>query len=298
MEEIRKYLEVLGFSQKVIDKYLSNPIIKNINEKRILTRIKENFCWLKANGYTDKEIALMGNKSLNIISNNVDVLENKKQFFLSLGYSEEDYHKILNKFPIILGLSNINILEKISYFLDLGLTREEFIKKSTTFPQIFGYNMARIKEREQLFLNLGYTKEEYKQMVKRTLMVFCCSKRNIINRFNLFINKGFSKEEVIYMTVTLPPLYTYSEENITEKLTFFQRVDLKNALLAKPLYLMMNSKLLRARFQFLEDKGIAINKEYYEPLFYNNRRFRQKFGITKEELIILPYQNETKKLGD
>ena len=92
-----------------------------------------------------------------------------KELFLSLGYNEEDYKKIINNYS----LENYKeetlyskVLSVYNYLISLNYTKDEVIKMTKTLPTIYGYSIENMKQKIEDLIELGYTKEEVIKMTK------------------------------------------------------------------------------------------------------------------------------------
>ena len=89
------------------------------------------------------------------------------------------------------------------------------------------------------------------------------------------------------MIVKLPTILGYSIENIKEKIKVFELIGIKEIVLLDVNNLMQSSDLTYARWRFLKNKGEEINLENYKMLFETSRRFENRHGISKKEIIEL-----------
>ena len=185
-------------------------------------------------------------------------MEELKELFLSLGYTEEEYKEIVNSYSLInLKPATLQIIVKENYdfLISLGYTQEEIIKMTKSLPNIYGYSIENIKQKIEDLKELGYT-----------------------------------QEEVIKMTKILPALYGLSIENIKQKIDFYNSIGLSFLPIEDTKQLMQSTKLSYARYRFYEDSGITIDRDNYRKLFIVQKQFEKQYGITKAELLkIYPY---------
>ena len=218
----------------------------------------------------------------------------------SLGYNKELIEKILTTYPIY-NLKDETLALKIkriyNFLLGIGYTREEVIKITKQLPILYGLSEQSIINKINFLISLGYIKEEVIKMTKQLPAIYSYSEENITNKINFLISLGYIKEEVIKMTKQLPTLYGLSEENIKEKIEYLRSVDLEFIALEYTKYLMQSTKLTYARYEFLtKEKKTKIDEVNFGKLFYGQKVFKKKYGITNEELFEI-YDFESKK-GD
>lgn len=96
---------------------------------------------------------------------------------------------------------------------------------------------------------------------------------------------GYTKEEVIQMTKALPTLYGYNIENIIDKINLLRQINLKNVALTDTKRLMQSVDLTYARYAFFKHIDIQINEDCYLYLFYSNKAFESKYGVSKSYLL-------------
>jgi hypothetical protein len=143
---------------------------------------------------------------------------------------------------------------------------------------------------------LGYSKEEVIQMTKRNPSIYGCSIENIKEKIEGVIELGYSQEEVIKMTNSLPTFFSYSIENIKEKIDFYNLIGLGFIVIEDTKQLIQSTKLSYARYMFLKEEGIEINKTNYRKLFIGEKQFKKQYGLTNKEIVEkYPYEAERKK---
>ena len=62
-------------------------------------------------------------------------------------------------------------------------------------------------------------------------------------------------------------------------------MDIHDAPVNNPMFLMISAPVVYARYCFLKDHGISIDINSCYKVFYCNKTFEKKFGISKEELL-------------
>lgn len=180
-------------------------------------------------------------------------MEELKKMFLELGYSEKEYVKIVNTYPII------NM-------------KPETLKK-------------RVKENYDFLISLGYSKKEIIKMTKRVSAIYGYSIENIKQKIEDMEELGYSREEVIKMTKNLPSIYGFSIENIKQKIEFYDSIGLHSLAIVAPKNLMQSTKLSYARYMFFKEKGIVIDETSYRKLFMGQKQFEKQYGLTKNEIL-------------
>lgn len=180
-------------------------------------------------------------------------MEELKKMFLELGYSEKEYVKIVNTYPII------NM-------------KPETLKK-------------RVKENYDFLISLGYSKKEIIKMTKRVSAIYGYSIENIKQKIEDMEELGYSREEAIKMTIGLPSILGLSIENIKQKIEFYDSIGLHSLAVIDSKKLMQSTKLSYARYMFFKEKGIVIDETSYRKLFVNQKKFEKQYGLTKNEIL-------------
>lgn len=88
------------------------------------------------------------------------------------------------------------------------------------------------------------------------------------------------------MMIALPTLFGLSMENIIQKVDFYRSIGLEFIILTDTKQLMQSVKLSYARCMFLKSFGISITIENYKMLFWGEKKFSKRFGITNQELAL------------
>ena len=245
-----------------------------------------------------------------------------KDLFLSLGYTFEEYHTIINN-EIIKNYSEDTLIKKVKTvydYLSQDYTRDEIIKISKILPSIYCHSIENIKQKRENMESLGYTKEEVIKMTKRLPAIYCYSIENMKQKIEDIMSLGYSREEVIKMTkelpilyglsienikqkiedimslgytkeevikitVVLPQIYCYSLKNIKQKIDFYDSINMHELATVNSRYLMQSTALSYARYMFFKDIGIEINMDNYKKLFPSEKHFEKQYGITKKLLL-------------
>lgn len=180
-------------------------------------------------------------------------MEELKKLFLELGYSEKEYVKIVNTYPII-----------------------------NTRPETL---VRKVKENYEFLISLGYSKEEIIKMTKNLPAIYSYSIGNIKQKIEDLKKLGYSQEEAIKMTIGLPSILGLSIENIKQKIEFYDSIGLHYLAVIDSKKLMQSTKLSYARYMFFKEKGIVIDETSYRKLFVNQKKFEKQYGLTKNEIL-------------
>lgn len=168
-----------------------------------------------------------------------------------LGYTEEDYNKIISNYALKNRKTETlikNIKEKIEEMKKLGYSQEEVIKMIKTLPQLYSYSIERIQEKIESMKKIGY-----------------------------------SKDEILKMTKENPAIYSCSIENISDKLEFYNSIGMHEMITENPMKLIQSAQLTYARYMLWKEKGVIMdNSSCYKLLYYNSEK---KLGISKEQLL-------------
>ena len=211
-----------------------------------------------------------------------------KELFLSLGYNEEEYTKIISTYPLF-NLKEDTLYKKVKenykFLISLNYSKEEVIKMTKAIPAIYGYSIDTMKQKITDIISLGYSKEEVIKMTKKFPAIYGLSIENINEKLIDIISLGYSKEEVIKMTKKFPAIYGLSIENIKQKIEFYDSIGLHDLTIIDTKQLMQSTALSYARYMFYKENGIDIDINNYRKLFIDQKKFKKIYGITKKELI-------------
>ena len=212
------------------------------------------------------------------------VKENYK-FLISLNYSKEEVIKMTKAIPAIYGYSIDTMKQKITDIISLGYSKEEVIKMTKAIPTIYSLSIDNMKQKITDIISLGYSKEEVIKMTKAIPTIYSLSIDNMKQKITDIISLGYSKEEVITMTKKLPTIYGLSIENISQKIEFYDSIGLHDLTMTDTNKLMQSTALSYARYMFYKENGIDIDINNYRKLFIDQKKFKKIYGITKKELI-------------
>ena len=194
--------------------------------------------------------------------------EKLRNLFLELGYTEEDYLKIISAYPIYI------------------LKEETLIKNVKTIFE---------------FLSKIYSKEEVIKITKKSPSIYSYSIENMKQKIDDICSLGYSKEEVIKMTKTFPAIYGSSIENMEQKIKFYDSINMHELAIVDSKELMQSVNLSYARYMFYKERGTIVDMSNYRKLFIVNKQFEKSYGITKKELLekydYEKYLEEQKNIG-
>ena len=256
MEEVYNYLIDFGFRKEDIDKIVNTYPLNELIPSTLLKYIKNDCDYLLELDYTKSQIIKMAKSFPKLFSFNVENISQKLENLILLGYSKVQVIKMTISVPSIFSLSIENVKQKLEDIMSLGYTQEEVKIITLKLPSIFGNSIEYIKQKLEDIMSLGYTQEEVKKM-----------------------------------TLELPTLFSLSFENIPKKINFYKEIGLDFIVINDTKYLMQSVELSYARYNYVKNNNIQMKS--YGYLFYNEKTFKNQFGVTKQELLqMYPYNKE------
>ena len=196
--------------------------------------------------------------------------------------------KLIKAHPNILSFSINKLVSKVKWFYDKGYTKEQvgnIIYKANSLLTMDFVNDGNIDSKYNYFKYLGFTNEEIIDVTNRCPVLYSLSIENISNKINILLELGFSMDIVKNIFYKFPQIVSCSEEAILEKYNYFNEIGLLRVFVEYPKYLMQGLELTNARYTYLLNKGIDINEVNYKKLFTSDKRFKESYGITSEELL-------------
>ena len=187
--------------------------------------------------------------------------------------------------PTLYNYSEESIKQKIDYLISLGYSYDDVIKMTKQLPALYNLSIGYIKKKMDDLIFLGYSHDDVIKMIKIFSSLCSYGVENIKQKIDDLISLGYSYDDVIKMTKQLPALFGYSIENVKQKIFFLREINLDFIILENPKRLMQSVNLTYARYMFLKEKGIEINKENYRRLFYDAKHFKKQYGIDKSTLL-------------
>ncbi len=212
-----------------------------------------------------------------------------KELFLSIGYNEEDYKKIINNSSLE-KYNEETLYQKVEliygYLINLKYSPKNIIKMSIKHPKIFEYTIDNITQKIKEVMSLGYTKEEVIKMTRSLPQIYSYSvEKNMKQKIQDLMKLGYTKEEAIKMTISLPQIYSSSIENIRGKIEFYDSINMHELAIIDTKRLMQSTALSYARYMFYKERGIDININNYRKIFTGQKQFKKSYGITNKELL-------------
>lgn len=112
-------------------------------------------------------------------------MEELKELFKKLGYTESEFEDIVNGFGVV-GLKPETLLKKVKenydFFISLGYTQEEILKMTKILPDIYSRNIDTLKQKIKTMQEIGYTKEEIIKMTANFSPIYSLSIDSIKQR--------------------------------------------------------------------------------------------------------------------
>lgn len=302
---ILNYPRLLTFSIELIeDRYnnLKSIFNKNINNTivlnpRILSRSKEEINWyidyFISKGLTKEEAIkvclkcpiLMNISALNLntsMSNLKDKIVDDKKII-----------ELIVKTPRILLFSLENITDKFNWFYIKEYTKEQtskiICKANTILTKEFitkdGTDSDMDIKYKYLYECFGYTKEQIIYITYSFPEYFTLSIDTIKNRISNLYRLGFDDNAVNVLFYKFPQIISFKESSLNEKYNYYFELDMLELFIKSPKYLMQRLELTDARYKYLINKGIEVNKNNCSKLFLSSKKFRESYGIDNEELL-------------
>lgn len=223
-------------------------------------------------------------------------------YMMNIGYKEEEINRILKQ-HIIKRFSSETLLmhieELFNYFLDKGYTKDQIIKMTKRTPSLYSCSVENIENKYEDLISLGYTKEEIIHITLIAPVIFTYNMENVKQKMNDLMCFGYTKQEVIKMSIAFPGIYSFNKDKLMAKIKYFQKINLDKVVLCDTKQLMQSLELTHARYEFLKENGIEIDDENYKMLFFGENQFKNKFKISKEELLTqYQYQEYLEKIKE
>lgn len=284
IEEITNYFLELGLSKKDIEEIMvSFPGICGYTVKNLEEKIKA----LEEFGYTKKLIIkeIKGNPLLFATSSKESI--NKKFEFFKEFLTQEEIRKVINSFPRIYTISTLKLNKRISDLEEIGYNRKNIKKIILKFPQIFSFSKDKIVKKIDELEQYGYSRSDVLNMTSTFPQLFSLNEERINKRINEFLELDYTREETLKITKFMPNIYGYNSETLKEKLNYYDVIGVREEIIENPYCLIHGIDLIRAKYEFLKEKGIEIkaSDSKTSKVFYSNKLFQKIYGLTKEELL-------------
>lgn len=244
-------------------------------------KIKE----LKDMGLTDTNVKKMIKESPKVLSLSVANIKLKISFLEELGYKHEEVMKMIKNNSSILEKSTDTIRKKIENLMGLGYSYEQVIKITKSESLIYRYDINFIVGRLNDIMTLGYTKQEVLLMFYKFPQIVYGSITRMREKMKKMIELGFTKEEIKEISLKLPAIYIFDVDAVIMKKEFYDSIGLCGVIVNDPLQLIQSVDVSYARYKFLKSINVEVTMENYRLLFMNEKRFAQRYGVTKQEIV-------------
>ena len=177
MEELKKYLKEIGYSENDIEELVNECGISGLKPETLLDNIKRNY-----------------------------------EFFISFGYSQEEVIKMTKMQPTIYSYSIENIKQKIKDLKKLGYNQEEIIKMTKKLPTIYGYSIENIKQKIKFYDSIGLHSlavKDSKKLMQSTALSYA--------RYMFYKDNGISIDETNYRKLFIGQKKFVKQYGITKK---------------------------------------------------------------------------------
>jgi len=250
-----EYFIRLGIEDDELIKVLLNcPTLTTIGEINLDISINN-----LSSKIEDKEMLINLIKSNSkVLSYSTKTINDKFDWFYNKGYSKKDAAKIICKADKILTLNyyqddnlDSNMDNKYKFLVDnLKYTKEEIIDITLSFPEYYTLSLNTIR-----------------------------------NRLYNMTKLGFNLNQVKKIFYDFPEIISFKEETLNDKYDYFLKLDMLDIFFKDPKYLMQSLKLTKARYNFMIDRGLRVNKNNYGKLFVGNKKFKKTYGIDNDTLL-------------
>ena len=166
------------------------------------------------------------------------------------------------------------------------LKKDDVLKMSKTLPQIYGYSINSINNKFSNMEDLGFKKEEIITMTKSFPQIFGITTNNIKQKIDYISSLDYSREDVFRIIKGLPTLFGLTNENIKGKIDFYDSIGMHDLAFIDPPRLRQSASLSYARYMFYKENGIIVDMDNYYELFINEKRFEQKYKLSKKQLLM------------
>jgi len=256
-----KYFINLGLTKaNIIKIFLECPTIVTVSELNLDISIENLIDKIEDK---EKVIKLISSTS-SILSHSIKNINDKFIWFYKKGYSKEQTAHIVCKANTILTM--------------------EFEKKT---DEKEANNTDSNIERKYKYLSdyLDYTKKEIIEITSKFPEYYTLSLNTIKTRIDNLIKLGFDKNIVKTIFYNYPQIISFKEDTLNKKYNYYLNLNMIDIFRKKPEYLMQNIELTDARYRYLINKGLEINKNNYGKLFVSDKRFKKNYGISNYELL-------------
>ena len=322
---LNEYMVSLGYNINDICMIRNTYPVNRFTDKRFCIAVRDVFDVLLEFGYTEKQILMMTLERPHIFCYTKDLLIKKLNYYLNilgskkivikitldfptlfsydmesvddkidnlrkLGYIDDVIIKSIKSYPEILGLS---IEESVKNMLNelnkLGFSRDEALKITSKNMSIFGRDIESIKNTILKLESYGYSRGEVILMIKKHPSILNFSIVRLEQRINDMVLLGFTLEDVLNILQKNPSLFGNDFDTIRDKKIFYDSIGLINLFVISPENLMQGISKSYARYMYLKSIGIDIleNTDGYKQLFIGEKRFRPKYKVGTDDLVLV-----------
>lgn len=202
--------------------------------------------------------------------------------------------KLISSTSSILSHSNKNINEKFDWFYKKGydkkqtatiVSKAERILTMSFKEETLNQDSNIEKKYKYLSETLKYTKEEIISITYRFPEYYTLSTNTIKMRIKNLLKLGFNENIIKIIVYNYPKILSFKIDTLNKKYNYYLQLDMLEIFVKNPSYLMQGIDLTNARYQYLINKGLEVNKNNYGKLFLTDKKFKKTYGIGKEELL-------------
>jgi len=287
--------------EKIFDKNTNKIIVLN---SRILSHsndfIENRMNYFKELGFKDNNIIKIFLKFYNNITISTKNIDINMRYLESKITDKTKLIAIIKKTPSLLSFSIETLKEKFNWFYQKGYTEEQTIKiicKAKTiltreFVQNNNSDSNVEKKYKYLHEELKYTKEQIINITYLYPEYYTQSLDTIKERIKNLLRLGFDDNAVKTLFYKFPQIISFKESTMKKKYNYYLNLDMLEIFAKSPKYLMQSLDVTEARYTYLINKGLQINKYNYKKLFISDKKFKLTYGIDNESLLKLYSEKE------
>lgn len=154
-----------------------------------ITLIKNKMNDFKELGFNDTDIIRITSLLPNLFMVSTNIIQDKFKYLLDFGYTDIDISFIIKKIPIILKDYYLQVLiDKLDNLLKLGFSKEEVILMTCNNPYILLYSCENINNKFKEFIDFKISKDNTIKMFVSFPLLFGYDWNSILDKIN-FYNK-------------------------------------------------------------------------------------------------------------
>lgn len=273
-----KYPEIYGQSISLLEEKIS--FLQSINldnyikeyPQRLINSIE--LVYARYNFYLDNKITLDDKTSKELFFSN-------KRFFKKYKITKEE---LLETYPYYRDTVAYETKEqKIDFLISMGYLKEQIDEINKVYPILNKCSIKKLQEKITNFEELGYTKEEVISLTLKYPILFSYNAEQLRIKYQTL--ESILKEKTKEYTKLYPGLIKMPKEELLAKNDLLNDLDLGVTFFDFPNQLVWSNNIIYARYMFLKDYGINLDKNNCQILFYNHKYFNNAFHITTEELL-------------